>query len=179
MEIQVQRKYSLIVQILAVMAIIAAFFGFIIWTSTFPITIYDSTNFYDFSFNSSSSLDNLPVNDSKCSVIWHYHIGKTGGANLQYILKQKYKFTFNLMSLSDSYNKTKAFYFHLIPFINKNLYADNTLYIHHHHRSYSFAEFVSLGLYDFIVNLVKNNKKCNILFITLYFVNQYKDYYLI
>ena len=159
MECQVQRKYFLI----AVTAIIAACFGFITWTSTFPITTYDG-----FAFHFSSSLDNLPDKDGKCSVIWHYHIGKTGGANLQYILQQKYKFTFNLMSLDDSYNKTEAFYFHLIPFINKNLYGSNTLYIHHHHRSYSFAEFVSLGLYDFIVNLVKNKKKCNILFITLF-----------
>ena len=163
MRIQVQRKYSLIVQILAVMAIIAACFGFIKWPSTFPITTYDS-----FSFHSSSSLNKLSDNDSKCTVIWHYHIGKTGGKNLRYILKQKYKFAFDFWSLSDSYNKTEAFYFHLIPFINKNLYDDNTLYIHHHHRSYSFAEFVSLGLYDFIANLVGNQKKCDILFITLF-----------
>ena len=180
---ELQHKYPLLAMLLTFGAGLSIYFAY---KSTFGMYSSPTDKVQDrfllmnnsnSSLNISAEYEHLRSSEwdkhRQCGVIWHYHIGKTGGTNLGYILRRKYKarkhkFMFELWSKESSYNKEDAFYFKLIPFLKAHLHRDNILYIHHHHRSYGFAQFVSLGLYDIIVDLVEKQKQCNILFVTLF-----------
>ena len=116
----------------------------------------------------------------ECGVVWYYHIGKVGGTNFYKVMLNKFseyhkyyyndnndKFHFHFGSLDNNYNKSKIFYDNLIPFIENNLNKNKILFITQHHRSYSFDEFISYGLYKYIYSYIKYTKQCNLLFTIL------------